>query len=84
MLSKLFTRKLKGGIEKQGRDAVGWPLLPAIEGGNEPANLQHVNGSLALFRDCVEPILQINPRYNALILNEKKAVSCEPVEAHVG
>ena len=71
-LSKLFTHRLKGGIEKQGRDSVGWHLPPQSRGRSQPANLRHVNGSLALFHDYVEPILQINPHYNTLILKEKK------------
>ena len=97
MLSKLFTRSLKGGIEKQGSGVVGWllplqlwgkvgmgvslqasppsPPSPVAGGSSQPANLQHVNGRLAPFRDCVEPILQINSHYNALILKEKKVVS---------
>ena len=36
-LSKLFTRRLKGGIEKQGSGVVGWFLPPQLWG-KEPAN----------------------------------------------
>ena len=32
VLSELFTRKLKGGVEKQGRDSVGWLLPPQLWG----------------------------------------------------
>ena len=32
MLSKLFTRRLKGGIEKQGSGLVGWLLPPQLWG----------------------------------------------------
>ena len=67
-------------IQSEGWDggvSEGIAPIPAsfLGGRRQPANLGHINGSLALFSDCIEPILQMNPHYNALILNERTAVS---------